>query len=192
MRLVTRLVTERRAAGVTGRPVRVLNVMGMRAQESPARARMRSFYKDERASNGRRTVDVWLPIHGWTLDEVWADIRGSGVPYHPVYDAGMPRLSCRFCVLASASALVLAAQLDPEGAAKRAAVEMLFAWRRATRVAAVTIAAANGTLTPAFGARLAKRVLPAGPLFQQGRSMASIIAKAQAAGAPARVEDWAA
>jgi hypothetical protein len=35
----------------------------------------------------------------------------------------MPRLSCRFCVLASKSALIRAAQLDPEGARKRAELE---------------------------------------------------------------------
>jgi hypothetical protein len=35
----------------------------------------------------------------------------------------MPRLSCRFCVLASRSALVRAAQLDPGGAERRAAME---------------------------------------------------------------------
>ena len=37
--------------------------------------------------------------------------------------AGMPRLSCRFCPLASRSALILAARLDPEGAERRAAME---------------------------------------------------------------------
>jgi hypothetical protein len=35
----------------------------------------------------------------------------------------MPRLSCRFCVLASKSALVRAVQLDPAGAARRVAME---------------------------------------------------------------------
>ena len=33
------------------------------------------------------------------------------------------RLSCRFCVLASRSALVLAARLDPDGAERRAQME---------------------------------------------------------------------
>ena len=36
---------------------------------------------------------------------------------------GMPRLSCRFCVLASRSALVLAARIDPDGAERRARME---------------------------------------------------------------------
>jgi hypothetical protein len=32
-RLMTRLAAEQRAAGITGRPVRILNVLGLRAQE---------------------------------------------------------------------------------------------------------------------------------------------------------------
>ena len=122
-RLLTRLAAEARATGVTGR-VRILNVMGLRAEESPARAHLPAFSHDERASNQTvREVDTWLPVHDWTEAEVWARIKTEGTRYHPVYDAGMPRLSCRFCVLASKSALIRAAQLDPAGARKRADME---------------------------------------------------------------------
>ena len=48
----------------------------------------------------------------------------SGVPHHPAYDAGMPRLSCCFCVLGSRSALIRAAQLRPDLAARYVAVEV--------------------------------------------------------------------
>jgi 3'-phosphoadenosine 5'-phosphosulfate sulfotransferase (PAPS reductase)/FAD synthetase len=123
-RVMTRLVTEAREGGVTGRRVRLLNVMGMRAQESPKRRKMAPFSYDEDASNKTlREVDEWLPIHAWTADEVWAHIRQSGVRYHPVYDLGMPRLSCMFCVLATESALVRAAQINPAGAVARVAAE---------------------------------------------------------------------
>ena len=54
---------------------------------------------------------------------MWARIAEAGTRPHPIYAAGMPRLSCRFCVLASRSALVLAARLDPDGAERRAAME---------------------------------------------------------------------
>jgi 3'-phosphoadenosine 5'-phosphosulfate sulfotransferase (PAPS reductase)/FAD synthetase len=54
---------------------------------------------------------------------VWARIGASGVPHHPAYDLGMPRLSCKFCVLASRSALVRAAQIRPDLAAQYAGVE---------------------------------------------------------------------
>lgn len=122
-RLLTRIAGEQRTAGAAG-PVRILNVLGMRAQESRARALMAAFRRDERASNQSvRHVDEWLPIHGWHVDHVWQRIAEAGTRPHPVYAEGMPRLSCRFCVLASRSALVRAAQLDPDGAARRAAME---------------------------------------------------------------------
>jgi 3'-phosphoadenosine 5'-phosphosulfate sulfotransferase (PAPS reductase)/FAD synthetase len=120
---MTSLAAAGREAGIVDRPVRILNVMGMRAQESPSRAAKAAYRYDASASNGRRHVDEWLPIHDWTEDDVWADIRESGAPSHPAYEAGMPRLSCRFCVLASKDALVLSAQLNPELAQKYLAVE---------------------------------------------------------------------
>ena len=123
-RLMTRLAAEQHAAGITGRRVRILNVMGLRAQESAKRALMSPFSHDERASNQTvRSVDEWLPIHSWTTAQVWARIAEACTRPHSVYAAGMPRLSCRFCVLASHLALVLAARLDPDGAARRAAME---------------------------------------------------------------------
>lgn len=114
-----------RAAKAMGKKdvVRVLHCMGMRAQESPARAEMRPFYLDKRASNKSRTVHVWLPIHAMTTDEVWADIHASGVRHHEAYDLGMPRLSCCFCIYAPKAALVLAAKHNPELAKKYVEVE---------------------------------------------------------------------
>ena len=90
----------------------VLNVMGMRADESPKRSKMLPYFRDDKASSSNRGVYVWLPIHGWTARQVWGDIRRSGVPYHPVYDLGMPRLSCKFCVFAPFAALVVAGRQD--------------------------------------------------------------------------------
>jgi len=120
--VMTRLAAELREAGHEGQ-VRILNCMGMRGQESPKRAMLPVFVNDKRATNGRRHVDTWLPIHGMTEDDVWESIRESGVRYHPIYDEGMPRLSCMFCVLAGRKALVRAAQLNPAGAWKRAELE---------------------------------------------------------------------
>ena len=117
-KLMTRLAAECRAGGVTGRPVRFLNVLGMRAQESPKRAAMVPFCRDERASNKTvRHVDEWLPVHDWDVARVWAGIAGSGMRAHWVYRY-LPRLSCRFCVLASLTALINAVHLDAEGARK--------------------------------------------------------------------------
>jgi 3'-phosphoadenosine 5'-phosphosulfate sulfotransferase (PAPS reductase)/FAD synthetase len=120
-RLFTHLTTE--ALKDQPGPVRILNCMGLRADESPARARRLPFSRDERASNGKRVVDVWLPIHRWSVGEVWHRIKASGVRHHPAYDLGMPRLSCCFCIFSPRSALLLAGQHNPKLLAEYVAVE---------------------------------------------------------------------
>jgi 3'-phosphoadenosine 5'-phosphosulfate sulfotransferase (PAPS reductase)/FAD synthetase len=119
-KLITQLVAE---LGDLHRPARVLNCMGLRAEESRARLKKARLSRDDAASSGRRTVDTWLPVHDWTEDQVWQRIRTSGVPYHPAYDQGMSRLSCSLCVLASRADLVRAAQLRPTLAAEYAELE---------------------------------------------------------------------
>lgn len=107
------------------RPARILNCMGLRAQESPARARKQAMRYDNKASTKTtRHVTEWLPILDWSVDQVWARIAQAGTTPHPAYAAGMPRLSCCFCVLASTSSLVRAAQLAPALAEEYRAVEV--------------------------------------------------------------------
>jgi 3'-phosphoadenosine 5'-phosphosulfate sulfotransferase (PAPS reductase)/FAD synthetase len=121
LKVFTRLADRSRARGV--RVCRILNCLGMRAQESPARARRPPFALNALASNGRRRVDDWLPLHAWTAEEVWARIRASGVRHHPAYDLGMPRLSCCFCIFSPRSALLLAGKHNPELLTQYVAVE---------------------------------------------------------------------
>lgn len=120
VKFMTALVKE---SGITGRPVRILNCLGIRAQESVARAKKPSLHRDS-ASNGKREVTRWLPIFEWTEDEVWASIKASGVPYHRAYDLGMSRLSCAFCVFASTSDLIISARENPELAREYVEVEI--------------------------------------------------------------------
>lgn len=112
-KLMTRLAADHREVNGKDAQIRILNCLGIRAQESPARAKKVAFGLDKPATNGRRHVDRWLPIFDWSKDEVWAKIHESGVRYHPAYDEGMPRLSCVFCVLAGERELILAARLNP-------------------------------------------------------------------------------
>ena len=115
-KIFTALAKELRESGVTDRPVRILNCMGLRSQESPARAKKvgHHFEQDERATNGRRDVWTWLPILDWNVEEVWAQIKIAGTRHHPAYDLGMPRLSCVLCVFASRSALMIAGRENRE------------------------------------------------------------------------------
>jgi 3'-phosphoadenosine 5'-phosphosulfate sulfotransferase (PAPS reductase)/FAD synthetase len=119
LKFMTRLVDE---SGL-GRQARILNCLGIRAQESTERAKKVPFELDKKASNGKRAVDRWLPIFTWTVKDVWARIRQSGVRHHEAYDLGMSRLSCCFCVLASYADLVIATRANPQLAAEYQAVE---------------------------------------------------------------------
>lgn len=94
------------------RRLKVLNVMGLRAEESPARAKKVAFKVNERRTNGRRHVDDWLPILGLKIGEVWDTIKANAIPQHVAYSLGMPRLSCRFCIFAPKAALVLAGKQE--------------------------------------------------------------------------------
>jgi 3'-phosphoadenosine 5'-phosphosulfate sulfotransferase (PAPS reductase)/FAD synthetase len=118
-----RMLTARVRSLDLGRPARIVQVYGFRAEESRARAGKQPFAFNASASNGRRQVWDWYPIHGWTEQQVWKDIQDSGVPYHWAYDGGMSRLSCSFCVLASKADLLTACRLRPDVAAQYAAVE---------------------------------------------------------------------
>jgi 3'-phosphoadenosine 5'-phosphosulfate sulfotransferase (PAPS reductase)/FAD synthetase len=122
-KLYTALATGARAG--EARQVRILSCQGMRAEESPARAKKSPFQKDERASNGRRLVENWLPIHDWKVGDVWARIKASRAAdlVHPAYALGMPRLSCVFCIFAPKAALVLAGKHNPELLAEYVRVE---------------------------------------------------------------------
>jgi len=106
------------------RPVRVLQVMGFRAAESQDRANRRPFgFRPGVSATTKRHVFEWLPIHAMTTAAVWRDIRAAGVPYHPVYDEGMSRLSCRHCLLASLADLSISKRLSPGTAADYERVE---------------------------------------------------------------------
>ena len=108
-RVLTRL--HRRVAD-RGRS-KILNIFGFRAEESPARAKRKPFVQNKRFSTKRREVWDWLPIHEMKEQAVWDDIEDSGVPHHPAYDLGMPRLSCRFCIFAPSAALMIAGREAP-------------------------------------------------------------------------------
>ncbi|WP_433531252.1 phosphoadenosine phosphosulfate reductase family protein [Micromonospora sp. CA-263727] len=114
-----------RAERGLSRPVRVLQVMGFRAEESDDRAARPPFSFSFKASAAAsRHVWDWLPIHDMTAREVWADIRESGVPYHPAYSEGLSRLSCRLCIMGSKRDLAISKRMAPATAAAYERVEV--------------------------------------------------------------------
>ena len=113
--IYTKLAREFREQHPEHGPVKILNCMGMRAEESPARAKMEPYSFCASASTQKtKQIWDWLTIQDWPLEEVWSDIRQSGVQHHWAYDIGMPRLSCILCVFAPKDALTLAGRHNPE------------------------------------------------------------------------------
>lgn len=121
--LLTRLTRETRGNGRKGPAVRILDCQGLRADESPNRAKLAPFEVRQDATNSRRQVDTWLPIHAWSEAQVWERIKGKGLPYHQAYDLGMPRLSCVFCFFSTRAALLLAGHHNRELLAEYVRVE---------------------------------------------------------------------
>ena len=143
-KIITALDRERRQ----GDSFRLLNCMGLRAEESPARRKKASFAPNGYFSTKSRMVFDWLPILDWTEEMVWADIEQSGVRYHEAYDYGMPRLSCVFCIFAPKAALTLAARHNPELLAEYVAVEARIGHKFRLDVSMAEVQAAAGNDAP--------------------------------------------
>ncbi len=92
----------------------ILNVYGFRAEESLARRLKKPWITNPRFSTGKKPVTDWLPIHGWTEAQVWADIRESGVPYARAYDLGARRYSCPLCIFGTEADLMIAGRELPD------------------------------------------------------------------------------
>lgn len=107
-----RVGTDERANALAAGCGLVVNCMGMRAEESPNRAKLTTFKlsKGNRVA-GREWYD-WLPIHDMLIGEVFATIAAAGQQPHRVYSYGMSRFSCCFCVMAAEADLRTAAQLS--------------------------------------------------------------------------------
>lgn len=94
---------------------RLLVVSGERAEESPSRARYKTFEPGRVHSVHKgRHVDHWRPVHGWSTAEVWEVIQRNGIVPHPAYFLGWGRLSCMTCVFASPSQWATIRSITPE------------------------------------------------------------------------------
>lgn len=96
----------------------VISAMGLRAEESSARAKRETFRerKDSTSATKNRFVYDWLPIQDWTTEQVWDEINRHGGDCHPAYKLDTPneRLSCALCVLASYGDLMNGATHNPD------------------------------------------------------------------------------
>ncbi|HEM8613907.1 TPA: phosphoadenosine phosphosulfate reductase family protein [Citrobacter amalonaticus] len=101
----------------------IVNCLGLRAQESPGRAKRQVFRKNETDSNSVLTWYEWLPIHDLKVEEVFASISETGQEPHYAYALGNERLSCVFCIMASRNDLKIGGAYHPELLEQYAALE---------------------------------------------------------------------
>lgn len=92
----------------------IVNVTGIRAQESTNRKKMSCWKRNTHQSVAGRDWMEWLPIHRLSREEVRERISGAGQELHPAYDCGNERLSCVFCIMASKNDLRNGAIQNPE------------------------------------------------------------------------------
>ncbi len=83
--------------------------IGIRASESPSRAKMLECDDDEMWGGW-----MWRPIIRWTIADVLAIHHRHGVPVNPLYQRGHDRVGCYPCVMASKEDVRLVADYAPE------------------------------------------------------------------------------
>jgi 3'-phosphoadenosine 5'-phosphosulfate sulfotransferase (PAPS reductase)/FAD synthetase len=99
----------RRLRGAT-----IVNVIGIRRDESSSRARTPVSKADERFAKPGNAAGtamlVWHPIVAWSEAQVFGAHGMLGLPLHEAYTRyGSPRLSCWYCVLSSLDGLTASA-----------------------------------------------------------------------------------
>jgi len=100
-----------------------INATGMRAEESPRRAKKEPFTLSKGQGTSKmhmpkkypeHTVYDWMPIFEYSELAVREEIAHAGQEMHPVYAKGFSRLSCVVCINGRIGEHKLAAQLRPE------------------------------------------------------------------------------
>lgn len=93
--------------------VETLCVVGVRAEESEARAKM-DVLADE--PPGKRSWGgwIWRPILSWTVEDVLAIHHRHDIPVNPLYQRGHDRVGCYPCIYARKEEIRLVAEHAPE------------------------------------------------------------------------------
>jgi len=105
--------------GLDAEPV---NAVGVRAEESAARARLPEW---EEWSAG--DCEVWRPLLRWSGDDVVGIHTRHSVPPNPLYLQGVSRVGCWPCIFARKAEVRLIADVDPRRIAVVEALEQAVA-----------------------------------------------------------------
>lgn len=86
----------------------IVNVVGIRAEESNARAKLPEWEFNESTS-----MWTWRPLIAWSVEDVIKTHHKHGVKIHPLYRAGFSRVGCWPCIFASKAEIRRISKFDP-------------------------------------------------------------------------------
>ena len=92
---------------------RLVSAIGLRRDESAARAKRVPWKRNDRNSRAGREWFDWLPVFSLTTQDVFRVIAEAGQKPHWVYSQGISRCSCSFCIFGSRADFRRAAELRP-------------------------------------------------------------------------------
>src|SRR5262249_16683288 len=94
---------------LAGRDDEVINAVGVRREESVARATVTEWeWSDD------LDCEVWRPLAEWKLADVIAIHRRHGLSPNPLYAVGFSRVGCFPCINWNKDDIALGARSDPE------------------------------------------------------------------------------
>jgi len=88
--------------------VRIVNVVGIRHDESASRAQMPEWEPFD------GDAEVWRPLIEWSVDDVVAIHKRHNMPPNPLYTRGAARVGCWPCIFSRKSEIRMVAQIDPK------------------------------------------------------------------------------
>ncbi|MBR8043384.1 phosphoadenosine phosphosulfate reductase family protein [Burkholderia cenocepacia] len=107
------------------RDLPIVNVTGIRREESSARSKMPVWKHDARLTRRTAAGVTWNSIIDLSIDDVFDIIRDAGLDLHEAYTQyGASRVSCAYCIMSSEADLAAAASCEDNHALYRLMVEL--------------------------------------------------------------------
>lgn len=105
--------------------VPILNITGIRWQESTARSRMPVSTVSSKLDKKNRKSLTWNAIIDWRIEEVFSEVQSAGLELHEAYRVyGSSRVSCSFCIMSSGPDMLAASGCEDNHESYRLLVEL--------------------------------------------------------------------
>ncbi|MDR8970566.1 phosphoadenosine phosphosulfate reductase domain-containing protein [Burkholderia multivorans] len=103
----------------------IVNVTGVRRQESAARSKMPVWSEDARLTRKNGRGVTWNAIIDWPVEDVLYAIESAGLRLHEAYTVyGASRVSCAYCIMSAEADLLAATRCTDNHAVYVAMVEL--------------------------------------------------------------------